>query len=694
MMTDPADSLLALDVGGTFTDVILVDRKSGEFTVAKTPSVPAAPARGFFSGVDRVLADAGAGPADIASVLHGSTIVTNAILENTGARSGLVTTAGFRHVLEIGRAEIPRAANLFSWVKPERPVRARHIFEVPGRIRLDGSEAVPLDEAALDAVADAIGAAGLDTVAVVLLHSYANPDHERRVGARLRARLPDIDISLSVDVLPVFREYERTVATTLNARVQPVVARYVRELAAGLERRAIGAPLLLMKSNGGTCPPAEAARAPVSLALSGPAAGTAGAAWLGRLAGFPDLLTIDMGGTSADVGLVRGNEPVRTTAGGIGHHPLSLPMIDIHTIGAGGGSIASVTDEGGIRVGPESAGADPGPACYGAGATRPTVTDANLVLGRIPASLLDGEVALDFDAAERAIDEHVARPLNTSAGDAALGIIDLVNASMTGALKVMSVERGLDPIDFALSAFGGAGPVHAAMLMRSLGTGCVMVPRHPGIMCAIGLLATDLRYDFAVTRLQRAGDIDPVLTGEVLDDLGDQADRRLTADGIPPERRLCRRAADMRYAHQGVELTVGLADGPVTAATLEALVEDFHALHRRLYTFSDPSAPVEIVTLRLEASGTTGEFALPEVDRAASPKPEPATERRVRLDGRAGAPVPVYRRTALCAGHEIFGPAIIEQFDSTAVILDGQEAMTDRYGTLVIRERASRERAP
>ena len=687
-MTTPQACLLALDVGGTFTDVILVNRESGEFTVAKTPSVPAAPARGFFSGVDRVLADAGAEPAGIATVLHGSTIVTNAILENSGARTGLVTTAGFRHVLAIGRAEIPRAANLFSWVKPERPVRPRHIFEVPGRIRLDGSEAVPLDETALDCVADAVAAAGLDTVAVVLLHSYANPDHERRVGARLRDRLDTVNISLSVDVLPVFREYERSVATTLNAMVQPVVARYVGELADGLEQRTVRAPLLLMKSNGGTCPPAEAARAPVSLALSGPAAGAAGAAWLGRLAGFPDLLTIDMGGTSADVGLVRGAEPVRTTAGRIGHHPLSLPMIDIHTIGAGGGSIASVTEEGGIRVGPESAGADPGPACYGTGATRPTVTDANLVLGRLPASLLDGEVSLDPGAAERAIDAHLARPLGTSTADAALGIINLVNASMTGALKVMSVERGLDPSDFALAAFGGAGPVHAAMLMRSLGTSCVMVPRHPGIMCAIGLLATDLRYDFAVTRLQRAGAIDPVLTAELLDGLARQADRRLTEDGIPPERRLVRRAADMRYAHQGVELTVGLADGPVTATTLEALIADFHALHQRLYTFSDPSAPVEIVTLRLEATGSTGEFSLPEITRAPSPRPEPAAERRVILDGGTASPVPVYRRDALLAGHEVPGPAVIEQFDSTAIILDGQAAVTDRYGTLVIRESA------
>ena len=685
-MTPAPRCLLALDVGGTFTDVILADRSSGDLWMAKTPSVPAAPARGFFTGVDRVLANAGIATEAIAAVLHGSTIVTNAILEGKGARTGLVTTAGFRHVLAIGRAEIPREANLFSWVKPERPVRPRHVFEVPGRIRRDGSEAVPLDENALASVADAIEADGLDSVAVVLLHSYANPDHERRVGAWLRARLPGVAISLSVDVLPVFREYERTVATTLNATVRPVVGRYVQDLAEGLERRGIRAPLLLMKSNGGTCPPGEAVRAPVSLALSGPAAGAAGAAWLGRLAGFPEVLTIDMGGTSADVGLIRRHEPVRTTAGRIGHHPLPLPMIDIHTIGAGGGSIASMTGEGAIRVGPESAGADPGPACYGMGGRRPTVTDANLSLGRLPQSLLDGAVALDRAAAEQTIAEVVAGPLGITTAAAALGIVHLVNSGMSAALKVMSVERGLDPHDFALAAFGGAGPLHGAALMRSLGTSCLMVPRHPGILCAIGLLTTDVRYDFAVTRVQRAGAFDSVVMEEVFDTLADRAERRLSADGVPPDRRICRRAADMRYTRQGAELTVGLGDGPISDAVLEQLVTDFHALHHRLYTFSDPAAPVEIVTLRLEAIGMTGDFTLPEIAAASSVRPKPQGERRAILERGPALPVPFYRRRALHADHVVSGPAIIEQFDSTVVLLDGQHARTDRYGTLVIRE--------
>lgn len=677
---------LALDVGGTFTDVILADRSGGALWVAKSPSVPSAPANGFFGGVDKMMAQAGIGTDEIATVLHGSTVATNAILEDKGARTGLVTTQGFRHVLEIGRAEIPRAANLFNWVKPRRPVQARHIWEVPGRVRLDGSEAHPLDEAAVAGVAQAIRSAALEAVAVVLLHSYANPAQERRVGELLRAALPGVEIALSVDVLPVFREYERTIATTLNAAVQPVVGGYIAQLSDGLSARDIGAPLYIMKSNGGTCPPEEAARGAVHLALSGPAAGARGAAYLGQLAGLPDLLTIDIGGTSADVALIRRGEPARTTTGKIGEHPLSLPIIDIHTIGAGGGSIATVTEQGAIRVGPESAGADPGPACYGKGGLRPTVSDANLVLGRIPPHLLGGEVALDLGAAEASIRTGVAEPLGIDLVSAARGIIDLVDSNMTGALKVMSVERGLDPRDFALSAFGGAGPVHGADLMRSLGAGRLLVPRYPGILCALGLMTTDLRYDFAVTRLQRAGSFDAAATEAIFADLTEQANARLGADGIPPERRQILRAVDMRYEKQGVELTVPFAAGTATEAALEDLVAEFHSLHQRLYTFSDPGAPVEIVNLRVEAIGQTGKITLPEIAAAPTERPDPVGQRLASLDGGAPRSTPIYARDRLLAGHVIEGPAIVDQLDSTTVILEGQIARTDHYANMIIEE--------
>jgi len=681
-MTD-APFALALDVGGTFTDVILAERSGVRLWVAKSASVPSDPASGFFGGVDKILEQSQVGVGAIAMVLHGSTVATNAILEGKSARTGLVTTAGFRHVLEIGRAEIPRAANLYGWVKPKRPIRARDIFEVPGRIRLDGSESRPLDEAAIEAVAEQIAARELEAVAVAFLHSYANPAHERRAGELLRARLPGVEIALSVDVLPLFREYERMTATVLNAAVQPVVGRYIGRLSEGLEARGIGAPLFIMKSNGGTCPPDEAARGGVHMALSGPAAGARGAAHLGRLAGFDDILTVDMGGTSADVALIRGGEPAVTSAGRIGEHPLALPIIDIHTIGAGGGSIAAVAAHGAIRVGPESAGADPGPAAYGKRGTLPTVTDANLVLGRIPPHLLDGEVPLDRAAAETAIETHIARPLGTDLLAAARGIIALVDNNMTGALKVMSVERGLDPRGFTLAAFGGAGPVHGGRLLRLLGASRLLVPRYPGILCAIGLLATDLRYDFAVTRLYRSGGYDLAGIEATFAELNARAEARLEADGVPPERRRFARAADLRYEKQGVELTVPLGASRMTEAAAARLVADFHALHARLYTFCEPGAPVEIVNLRVEATGLTDSIALPEIARGIGPA-RPDHERLVCFDEDVARPTPVYRREALPADQVLHGPAIVDQLDATTVILPGQSALTDRYGNLIV----------
>jgi N-methylhydantoinase A len=678
---------LALDVGGTFTDVILAERSGRRLWVTKSASVPSDPAAGFFGGVDKILAQSQADPGEIAMVLHGSTVATNAILEGKGAHTALITSAGFRHVLEIGRAEIPRAANLFGWVKPKRPVPPRNIFEVAGRIRLDGTEVTPLDEAALEAVASEISARGLETVAVVFLHSYANPAHERRAGEILSVHLPGVEISLSADVLTLFREYERSTATALNASVQPIVGGYIRRLSNGLTERQIGSPLFIMKSNGGICPPDEAARSGVHLALSGPAAGARGAAHLGRLAGFEDILTIDMGGTSADVALIRGGDPATTTTGRIGDHPLALSITDIHTIGAGGGSIATVTGHGAIRVGPESAGAAPGPAAYGRGGTSPTVTDANLVLGRIPPHLLDGEVTLNRKAAETAIATHVARPLGIDVPTAARGICDLVDNNMTGALKVMSVERGLDPRDFTLSAFGGAGPVHGARLMGLLGAPCLLVPRYPGILCAIGLLATDLRYDYAVTRLQRAGAYDLAVIEATFAELVDRADERLSQDGIPTQHRQFARAADLRYEKQGVELTIPLQGSAVNARSVTQLVADFHALHDRLYTFCDIDAPVEIVNLRVEATGLTDRIALPEIATAPpGARPEPDHQRQACLGDGAACPTPVYRREALMADHVIEGPAIVDQLDATTVILPGQSARTDRFGNLIVTE--------
>ncbi len=677
---------LALDVGGTFTDVILASRHGGNFTVTKASSVPSDPAAGFFGGVDKILKLAGAKPQDIGVVLHGTTLATNAVLESKGARTGLVTTRGFRHVLEIGRADIPRHANLYGWIKPKRPVPPRHVFEITERVQTDGTVVTSLVESEFEAVAAQIRREDLAAVAIVFLNSFANPAHERRAGEILRKLLPGIEISISSDVLPIFREYERSLTTVINASVQPIAGRYIKRLEEGLEERQINSPFFIMKSNGGVFPPAEASRQPVYLALSGPAAGARGAAHLGRIAGFPDLITIDIGGTSADVALIRNGVPATASSGRVGEFPLALPIVDIHAIGAGGGSIAAVGAEGALSVGPESAGADPGPAAYGKGGMQATVTDANLVLGRVPPHLLDGEIALHRANAEAAIRDNVAIPLGMSLEDAARGIIEIVDNNMVGALKVMSVERGLAPADFTLCAFGGAGPVHGSRLMRLLGAPRLLIPRHPGILCAMGLLATDLRYDFAVTRLQRSGRFDLGLIETTLKELEGRANDRLATDGVPVERRRLVRAADLRYAHQGVEIVVPV-HGAATEASISDLVARFHALHEQLYTFADRNAPVEIVNLRVEATGLMEHVAPPEIARAlAGQKPTPASTRRSAPEGSVLTDVPVYRREVLLAGHVIDGPAIVDQLDCTTVVLAGQTATTDRFGNLILEE--------
>jgi N-methylhydantoinase A len=678
---------LALDVGGTFTDVILADRSSGAYWVTKSPSVPADPSQGFFDGVDKVLAIAGVPAGKVSLALHGSTVATNAILENKGARTALVVTAGFRHVLEIGRADIPRKENLFGWVKPKRPVLPRDIYEVPERVLIDGTVMTPLNTAQLEEVCLAVRGGGYAAVAVVLLHSYAHPAHECAIGDALRRLAPDLDVSLSHEVLPLFREFERTLATVLNASVQPLAGRYVGRLETGLAKRGIKAPFFIMKSNGGVYPPSAAQKQPVHLALSGPAAGARGAALIGQLSGCRDLITIDMGGTSADVALIRNGEPEVSTSGRVGEFPLALPIIDIHTIGAGGGSIAHVTAEGALRVGPESAGAAPGPAAYGRGGTRATVSDANLVLGRIPPHLLDGEVPLDHERAAAAIRTHVAEPLGLSLEQAAAGILDIVDNTMIGALKVMSVERGLSPADFALCPFGGAGPVHGAKLMRLLGARRCVVPRYPGILCAIGLLATDLRYDFAVTAIQRAPDIDVPRVAALYADIERKADAQLAQDQVPPDRRRIMRLADIRYAGQGEELAVPLPPGEISIGLLEALIAAFHDQHQRLYTFADRKAPVEIINLRVAAVGEMDKVEMRRIDTVtAGTRAASAGTRRAALDGHRMADVPTWRREALRAGHVINGPGIVDQLDSTTLILAEQRGTVDAYGNLIIEE--------
>ncbi len=678
---------LSLDVGGTFTDVMLMHRESGQIRTTKTPSTPHDPSEGFFAGVQKMLRQAGVAAETVVYVFHGSTVATNAILEGKGARTAMLTTAGFQSVLEIARHDVPRQANLYAWIKPSRPVPPRRIFEVRERIWLDGSVELPLDVEGCREVAQHLREDQVDAVAIVFLHAYANDQHEQEAAAIVEAACPGVPVSLSSQVLPVFREYERAMATVLNVSLQPLVSRYIDKLETGLtQSHGIRSPLLIMQSNGGVCGPQTAARLPVHLALSGPAAGAIGASAVSQLAGYPDAICIDMGGTSADVCLIREGRPSVTNEGEIGEFPLQVPMTDIHTIGAGGGSIATATALGSLTVEPQSAGAYPGPACYGQGGTEPTVTDANLLLGRIPPHLLGGEVQLHVDLAHRAIADRIATPLGMDVYEAAAGIVQIVNNNMVGALRVVSVEKGYDPRHFALVAFGGAGPLHGGQLAELLGTPQVLIPPHPGILSALGLLSTDLHHDAVRTFVQRGPNYDAAGMEALYQAMQADTSAHLTAEGIPVAQQTFARLADLRYAKQGFEITVEFPALTVTETAVHQLIDAFHQRHEQLYTYAAPDTPVEIINLRLRALGRMDKLTLPRIDTAPEGAVPMADQTRpVYFSDLGFVETPVFRRQDLLAGHTLDGPAIVDQLDSTTVIYPHHQAHVDAYGNLLMR---------
>lgn len=686
MSAAPDGAVIGVDTGGTFTDVTLYDPQSGRLIVGKTPSTPRDPSEGFGNGLGVVLDQAGLAGSAVGRVLHGTTVATNLILERKGPKAALIVSSGFRYVLEIGRHDIPRRANLFTWQKPPRPVPPEHIWEAAGRIAPDGSEIEPLDEAAIAKAAREIAAEGIETIGIVLLHSYANAAHEKRVAEIIRAAHPGALLSLSCEVLPVLREYERSVVTLLNAYVMPTVSTYVEKLEQRAGQKGIDAPLLLMKSSGGVASTRAIRRTPVETALSGPAAGIVGAAFVAQAAGFSDLITIDIGGTSADIALVRGGQPGLTTNGRIADWRVTLPMVDLTTIGAGGGSLARISETGGLVVGPQSAGAEPGPVCYSRGGTQPTVTDAHLVLGHLPQGLLDGSFTLDRKAAEQAIKDKIATPLGLTVPEAARGILEIVDNTMLGAIRVVSVERGHDPRDFALVPFGGAGPLHGGALSRLIGCSVQLVPPAPGVLSALGLLASSLRAEFSRSAVQRGGRFDLDHIASVLAALSRDATEWLAAEGVPEGSRRVTWHASLRYEDQGSELTLPWAGTAVEQAALDTVLESFHAEHERLYSFRLPDVPVELVTLRVDALGFLPPLRLREIatggpaDRAISGR-----QRIALADGAVEAPL--YDRARLGAGAVIEGPAVVTQLDATTLLLPGQAAEVHPSGCLIVREK-------
>jgi N-methylhydantoinase A len=663
---------VAVDIGGTFTDVALQDRATGAVWRAKTPSVPSDPSQAFVAGVLLALAQSGRAPDQLDRVLHGTTVATNMILENKGARAALVTTAGFRHVLSIGRQDIPRRANLYAWIKPTRPVPASRVFEVTERIAAGGAVLEPLDEASVRRAAEACRKRGVSAVAVCLLHAYANPVHERRVAEILTEELPGVSITASIDVLPVVREYERTLATALNAVVTPGVSTYVGRLEDRLKDMSVAAPLMLMQSNGGVAGAPRIRQAAVTTALSGPAAGVVGARQAAAACGIDNIITVDIGGTSADICLIEAGRIKLTQHGQVGNWPLPLPMVDMVTIGAGGGSIARVKN-GGLVVGPESAGAVPGPAAYGRGGQVATVTDAHVTLGHLPDSLLDGGMGLDASAARDVVARTVAEPLGLSLEAAARGILSVVDNHMVGALRVVSVERGYNPRDFTLVPFGGAGPLHGCALASLLGVTRVMIPVAPGVLCADGLLGADIRAEFSRT-LPRAGTVDIAVAEAIFAELDAKAEAWLVGERVAVDQRSSTRTALMRYRGQGGEVpTQWIGEA-------RALESAFEATHKALYGFT-LDAPIECVTLRVEAVGAVANPPRQTCPPGSGAKP---AAHRSMLVGQALAMVPVYDRGTLGAGDHFSGPAIITQLDATTLVEPGWLVTVHDSGALLL----------
>jgi len=666
---------VAVDIGGTFTDITLADQTTGRLWRAKTPSTPSDPSEAFLTGVMLALAQADAQPQQVSRALHGTTVATNLILEGKTARTALVTTDGFRHVLEIGRQDIPRAANLFTWVKPHRPVPPARILEVRERVGPGGEVLLPLDEASVEAVAATLRQLDVQAIAICLLHSFAFPAHERRVAELLRGALRDVAITASVDVLPVVREYERSLATIMNAGVMPAVTTYVQRLQRRLGEADIGAPLLLMQSNGGVAGASTIGRAPALTVLSGPAAGVVGAREVAAAAGINDIVTVDIGGTSADICLLRGGQITLTQRGRIGEWPLPLPMVDMVTIGAGGGSIARLSG-GALTVGPASAGAVPGPACYGMGGEEATVTDAHLVLGHLPASLLDGRMTLEPALAERAIRSRIAEPLGLSLHEAARGILAIADSNMVGAIRVVSVERGHDPRDFTLVAFGGAGPLHGCALAELLGITRVLIPPAPGVLCAEGLLAASLKAEFSRT-LPQPDEWDTARS--VYTELETEAMAWLSEERVALGDAVITHVALMRYAGQGAEIAI------TWPGNVDAARSAFAEAHRTLNGFVLDSK-IELVTLRVEAAGRTPPLARTTLAAGQGAK---AIGYQLLHDVAGTAKAPIFDRATLGAGDRIDGPAVVTQLDATTLVARSWRAEVLSSGALELRREES-----
>jgi N-methylhydantoinase A len=675
---------LGVDVGGTFTDLLLFNDATGDFWRHKTPSTPHDSSEGILNGVDAVCAAAGLGPREIEVFLHGTTVATNAILEGKGARVGLVTTEGYRQIMQIARSFVPGGlAAWIVWPKPEPLARLEDTVEIKGRMDAHGNEVRPIDDADIRAALTKLKAQGIQALTVSLINAYLNGTHEKRVAELAREIMPDVPLSLSHEVLPEMQEYERTLTTVANAAVRPVVGRYVRNLRDRLENVQMTGRLSLLRSDGGLMSSQKSEEHPVSLLMSGPAGGVTGALWVAKNAGLKNILTLDVGGTSTDVALIENGEPRRVRTTEVGHLSVRASSLDVKTIGAGGGSIAYVPElTGALRVGPQSAGAVPGPVAYGKGGTQPTVTDANVVLGYLPENLLGGTFKLDREGAKKAV-QSIADRFGIELMSAARGIIDIVNENMFGALRMISVQQGYDPRDFALMGFGGAGPLHVNAVARLMGSYPAVSPVSPGVLCALGDATTRMRTETARSLSKRKSETSAKEVIALLGEMDAQVREELVRDGIPAGEIETAFEVDVRYSGQAFEVPMVVELATLKSGGLDALAARFDEEHRRLFTFN-MEAEHEFVNLRAVALGRALALPAHELPRGnGNPSAAKLRDHEVWMDGASQAAV-IYDRAKLRSGDVLKGPCIVIEMDSTTLIETRHIGTVDRFGNILI----------
>ena len=671
---------LGVDVGGTFTDLLVIDEASGRTWRDKVPTTPHDPSEAVIAGARQLCETAGITPGELALFLHGTTVATNAVLEHKIARVGLIVTEGYRHILQIARSLVPGGlAAWIIWPKPEPMAPLEATIEAHERIGADGTVVRPLDEAALRVNLRRLADEKVEAVTVCLINSYMNDAHERRVAEIVAEELPGVPVSISADILPEMQEYERALTTVANSAVRPTVSRYVGNIEQQLSAWGSGAKLSLLRSDGGLMSAEKSREAPVNLLMSGPAGGVAGAVWIAKNAGFGDVLTLDMGGTSTDVALIERFEPRLRRETSVGHLTVRASSLDVKTVGAGGGSIASVPElTKALRVGPQSAGAVPGPAAYGRGGELPTVTDANVVLGYLPENLLGGSFKLDRVASTIAV-QTGADALGIGLMEAAAGIVAIVNETMYGALRLVSVQQGYDPRDFALMAFGGAGPLHGNAMGVLMGSWPVIIPPSPGVLCAYGDATTRQRVDAQRSFNKLVTQTDDAEVAGVIDQLIDQVVAELAVEGVAPPDQEHRVEIDIRYAGQAFEVPLFSPQG----STIASLVERFDTEHKRLFTFNLP-VPQELVNIRVVALGKPANVAAERIERGTGDVSSAKLyDHKVWMDGRE-QDAAILDRAKLRAGDVVTGPAVITEMDSTTLVLSGHVATVDDFGNILI----------